>query len=103
MQRKSPSKLPRVYCASVVSPVTSPTTFTTEASVPPDVFVLATNENSPFARHPGDAVAPQRTCGTALALPFWKRESKSHDDLPATHRAYEITKHDPSQCARLFP
>ena len=26
-----------------------------------------------------------------------------HDDLPATHRAYEITKHDPSQCARLFP
>jgi len=26
-----------------------------------------------------------------------------HDDSPAVRHAYEITKHDPSQCAKLFP
>ncbi len=26
-----------------------------------------------------------------------------HDDSPAVRRAYEITKHDPSQCEELFP
>jgi len=26
-----------------------------------------------------------------------------HDDSPAVRHAYEITKHDPSQCSKLFP
>ena len=30
-------------------------------------------------------------------------EKYGQDDSPAVRRAYEITKRDPSQCAKLFP
>jgi opacity protein-like surface antigen len=46
----------------------------------------------------GDGLAwYEHPCGLSAFAKY------GHDDRPQVRRAYEITRRDPSQCAKLFP
>ena len=56
------------------------------------VVVFATKDHSPSGRQFAGSVVPvHSTCGTALALPFWKRASKSHAPFAGTASFVKVT------------